>query len=466
MTGKIETYVVADGGHGAAVLASLRHARPGLTPAASPRHADVLIVVEPVTTKFAPAVAEVYRSLPAPRRVLAIAAAVPAALYRGDGVGIGEVISGAPRIVGTPSAETVLATAVDLDSGAAAASPGTPPEAVTVPLPSKSEREIATELAVLTLGPAQHVTAGPLRVLLVCDGEQVVSATTDRGYAARNVAGAMTRATWAEALDLAGVLDPLAPLAGRLAYLTAVERLQGIEPSAATREARDAALALERAVNALQWLERFFLLLDHAELARRAGHLALELAGPTTRGTPPLAAGSVLPDGPSPAAPAATPVRLAEVADGAEQLARRLRRDPFLAWRTRGVGTIDANQARAAGVDATLVGDVRSRMLSRADRAAGDLRLASRHRPAGAESPASSLSAVPRGEIRTVIAGPRGSLGLRLASDGAERPARIEWERPSAAALTLVPALLAGQKLADAEVIVASLDLAMAEADG
>jgi len=36
----------------------------------------------------------------------------------------------------------------------------------------------------------------------------------------------------------------------------------------------------------------------------------------------------------------------------------------------------------------------------------------------------------------------------------------------SAALLALVPELLAGQKLADAEVIVASLDLAMAEADG
>jgi NADH:ubiquinone oxidoreductase subunit D len=37
---------------------------------------------------------------------------------------------------------------------------------------------------------------------------------------------------------------------------------------------------------------------------------------------------------------------------------------------------------------------------------------------------------------------------------------------PSAALLGLIPELLAGQKLADAEMIVASLDLAMAEADG
>ena len=41
----------------------------------------------------------------------------------------------------------------------------------------------------------------------------------------------------------------------------------------------------------------------------------------------------------------------------------------------------------------------------------------------------------------------------------------VEWLRPSAALLPLLPEMLAGETLADAEALVASLDLAMAEAD-
>jgi len=51
-------------------------------------------------------------------------------------------------------------------------------------------------------------------------------------------------------------------------------------------------------------------------------------------------------------------------------------------------------------------------------------------------------------------------------SEGEEQPAHVEWQRPSAALLPLLPETVAGQKLADAEIIIASLDLAMAEADG
>jgi NADH:ubiquinone oxidoreductase subunit D len=63
------------------------------------------------------------------------------------------------------------------------------------------------------------------------------------------------------------------------------------------------------------------------------------------------------------------------------------------------------------------------------------------------------------------VAGSRGDIGLFIESDG-ERLRQVVWQRPSAALLSLLPELLAGQKLADAEVILASLDLAMAEADG
>ena len=86
---------------------------------------------------------------------------------------------------------------------------------------------------------------------------------------------------------------------------------------------------------------------------------------------------------------------------------------------------------------------------------------AARSRPA--EQGIAQWSAPP-GKTEVAIAGPRGHLGLSLASDG--EGLQVAWRRPSAVLLGLLPELLAGQKLADAEVIIASLDLAMAEADG
>jgi NADH-quinone oxidoreductase subunit D len=64
------------------------------------------------------------------------------------------------------------------------------------------------------------------------------------------------------------------------------------------------------------------------------------------------------------------------------------------------------------------------------------------------------------------VEGPRGVLGVYIVSSGGERPNQVQWQRPSASLLPLLPEILAGQKLVDAEVIIASLDLAIAEADG
>ncbi len=72
----------------------------------------------------------------------------------------------------------------------------------------------------------------------------------------------------------------------------------------------------------------------------------------------------------------------------------------------------------------------------------------------------------PTGEAHATVEGPRGTIGIHIASSGGEKPVNVQWQRPSAMLLPLLPEILGGQLLADAEVIVASLGLAMAEADG
>lgn len=467
-------YVAVDGGAGAHLLATLPSVCSALRPVASPRHADLLIVVGPVASKLTPAMITAARALPRPARALIVDGPAAEGLLPANIADLGAIFPGARRVAScVPRA--VGAAALDgsewrpLEVG-----DGEPAEPATISLPSKAERELHTELAVLSLGPLQPFTAGPLRLALVCDGEQVLTAEVDAGFAHRGIALAMLRADWRGAGAIARHVDPLAPIAGQLAYAHALERLQGVQPSRPVAEAREAALAIERAQNFLWWLARFAGILEARVRADGACHLAEELTDAT--GTlwdePPgdwLAPGAA-PPRPSPEATS----RVESLAREVAALHDRLGRDRLLALRCRRIGALDAGQVRSAGASGPVLraseqasGDVWARVLARSAAAAEDLRDAARRlRPARDAGAGAARWDAPRGEATVSVEGPRGRIGLRLGSDGGSGPSAVSWNSPSAALLGVLPGLLADQTLADAEVIVASLDLSMAEADG
>ena len=165
---------------------------------------------------------------------------------------------------------------------------------------------------------------------------------------------------------------------------------------------------------------------------------------------------------------------LREVADEMTDLRRHIERNRLFALRTRGIGVLETEQLKVNGVSGPNLwgseqgeGDVQSRLLARLDAAITDVRAASEAVGAGESAPAHAACwEVPAGEAYVSVRGPRGDIGLHLVSAGGEQPAHVEWKRPSAVLLPLLPEILTGEILADAEVIVASLDLAMAEADG
>jgi hypothetical protein len=245
-------YLAVDGGGGARLLARLPALRKRLRPVSSPRHAEVLLACEPISRRLSPSLIELYRAMPRPRRAVAVGEPGPEHFPRADLVRLEDFLPNVERISADMSSpaeveQRLLTLPLQLDE-----SPSEPRlEPMTIPLPGKQEREIATEFVVLSLGPVQPFTAGPLRLLLTCDGEQIVSAHIEAGYATRDMAGAMTQAAGMEIAGLASALDPLAPVAGRLAYVTALEQLQHWEPEPTLRQQREAALALERAQNHL-----------------------------------------------------------------------------------------------------------------------------------------------------------------------------------------------------------------------
>src|SRR5258708_20013502 len=65
-------YFAIDGGSGAHLLTALARRDPYVRQVASPRHANLLIIVEPINQKLLPAVIEVAKALPRPAHALLV----------------------------------------------------------------------------------------------------------------------------------------------------------------------------------------------------------------------------------------------------------------------------------------------------------------------------------------------------------------------------------------------------------
>ncbi len=72
---------------------------------------------------------------------------------------------------------------------------------------------------------------------------------------------------------------------------------------------------------------------------------------------------------------------------------------------------------------------------------------------------------VPPGEAYSRIESSRGLLGCHVVSDGKLRPSRVQFRTPTTSHLMAVPPLLTGVRIEDLPVVLASLDLGIAEAD-
>lgn len=466
-------YVAVDGGRGAHLLAELADLDPHLQPAPSPRHAQLLLVVEPISSQLAPAVAEVARALPRPARAL-ILAEPNHGLPGVNVVPAEEILPGARRVEATSARDVLAATMDRADWPELAVADIPPPDEKEIPVPDPRKLELATEPAVLSLGPIQPFTAGPLRLLLIADGGQLLSARVEAGYAHRGVAEAMVHADWGQAGQIARHLDPLAPLAGLVAYVRALEGLQGRPSPERVEPVREAALALERSQNHLWWLTRFLDVLGSDRLVPTARRLATALAGESAMLWEQPPTEWIVPQGGAAPFRASAVAELRRLTPEVAGLRDRVLGDRLLGLRTRGIDVLAAERMQAAGVTGPALqasehgaGDIAARLAARMEEAMDGLSavadLAGRPAEGGESLPQWTA---PPGSAQVVVEGPRGQIALGLVSDGGDGPAAVSWRRPSMALLALVPELLAGQKLGDAEASVVSLDLAMAEADG
>lgn len=91
------------------------------------------------------------------------------------------------------------------------------------------QAERGDEVLVVNMGPQHPSTHGVLRLMLECDGENVLSIRPGIGFLHTGIEKNMEYRTWTQGVTFVTRMDYVAPIFNEVAYCLAVERLLGIE---------------------------------------------------------------------------------------------------------------------------------------------------------------------------------------------------------------------------------------------
>ena len=94
---------------------------------------------------------------------------------------------------------------------------------------ASEQAERGDEVLVINMGPQHPSTHGVLRLMLECDGENVLSIRPGIGFLHTGIEKNMEYRTWTQGVTFVTRMDYVAPIFNEVAYCLAVERLLGIE---------------------------------------------------------------------------------------------------------------------------------------------------------------------------------------------------------------------------------------------
>lgn len=364
------------------------------------------------------------------------------------------------------------------------------------------------------IGPYHAALSGPMRISLKLDGEVIVDGVIETGFSHRGLEKSFELHPWISSVAYADRLDSEGSVFAELALCLAVEEICELKVTPRAQAIRLILAELTRISSHLAYLAR----MARAASAETALHYILrdrekvldlfELITGSRFNVNFLRFGGVASD--------VTEGFIERVVEICELVRIRIKEynDLFsfnhsFLKRTVGVGVITAEQAkrhgvtgpnaRASGVsldyrkgqpglsvptgyekidfeiclgtgDLGVLGDAHDRFLLRLRELSTSieiLRQLAESVPFG-EYAATRVTrdfAVPRGEAYARVESARGLLGCYVASDGTDKPARVQFRTPSIASISLLPELLVGSRVEDIPILIASLDLSVSEVD-
>lgn len=377
---------------------------------------------------------------------------------------------------------------------------------------------LKSEPFVVNVGPQHPSTHGVFRLRLKLDGEKIVDADMVMGYLHRSMEKLAEERTYTQNIPFTDRTDYLSAMTGNLAYVLAVEKLCGIEPPPRAQYLRTIMCELQRYASHCMAVGTFAndcgawqtpimhmlrdreKVLDLFEMASGA-RLTLNYMriGGVSRDVPPefvTAVRALLKD---------LPRRM-------EEYEGLLLSNEIIVARSRGLGVLTPEEAiafslsgpmlRASGVawdirkadpyaaydkvDFDIAvgtqGDVYDRFAVRLAEMRQSLRIieqAVEMMPGGpvharigtataqpVGTPVAPLAIRPPvGEAYARIESPRGEIGFYVVSDGSPAPFRFHIRSPSFINLTPLKHMTVGRTVADAVVILGSIDIVVGEVD-
>lgn len=352
-------------------------------------------------------------------------------------------------------------------------------------------------VSVLPLGPYHPALPEPVWYQLHLQGETIARVEITTGYAARGVETLLAQRSIEDGLKLAERLCGGAAHHHRLAFCLALEKLAAVTPPPRARALRSLFCEVERLLSHLSWA---------AQVARvaerpRAFYLAVEAHERLLESLEQPTGHRLLWGLPIPGGVASTPdcgplnEALKQADETLEQLEQRLLKDRGMERRARDLASITAEQARAArltgpvaracGLDddarrearcdayadlelpawsGSTAGDTHARMAARLREMRASVELAQSLLETLPDGPLAQPfpDKLPSGEAEAVVEGPQGRETWRVRGDGSARPAQVTITTASERNLAATPLALEGQRLSDALLILASLDLCIA----
>ncbi len=369
---------------------------------------------------------------------------------------------------------------------------------------------LTTDLTTWTIGPYHGSLPAPMRLRLSLDGEIITDCDVETGFLHRGLEKACEFQSWRAAVAYADHLDPECAVFGELVLCLAVEQLAEIEVPARAKCIRVILSELSRISSHLSYMVRMARAVGsetiiHYLLRDRERILDLfELLTGARFSINFLRFGGVQAD--------VTDGFIERVLEVCELIRIRMKEynDLFtfnfgFVKRTSRVAPISKDlvsfcgvtgpNARASGVsfdvrkkfpysgydrldfetplgqgEGGVLGDVHDRFLIRLREITQSMEILKQLLdvvPSGeyVNRKLAKDSVVPPGEAYSRIESSRGLLGCHVVSDGGPSPSRVQFRSPTLANLLAIPQIVRGIRIEDLPVVLASLDLGIAEAD-